>query len=188
MGAAFSDFDFSDDETNTTLLYAMAVSGSDSLFTLNTFKVLMGSKKQSDRIFKQAEKAMAYMAQFQKAVEKSANPDDKTPTLRVGELATYIIIHGGLDAKYVMFDMDVHELPLYIKALESKKREQMEERRLWTWFSILPHVDSKKLKEPSDLITFPWEADAKRQENLAKLEADEDRFNKFIKTEGGING
>ena len=46
----------------------------------------------------------------------------------------------------------------------------MEEQRLWTFISILPHVDSKKLKTPADLYPFPWELKEKEIEREKHVE------------------
>ena len=33
--------------------------------------------------------------------------------------------------------------------------------RIWTYFNIMPHIDSKKLKSTKDMIKFKWEEDEK---------------------------
>ena len=52
----------------------------------------------------------------------------------------------------------------------------MENDRFWTYLTVLPHVDSKKLKEPSDLIEFTWEKDNRKRTAEAKLKADRQRL------------
>ena len=40
----------------------------------------------------------------------------------------------------------------------------MENDRFWAFWNILPHVNTKKLKKPQDLIRFPWEKEEELSE------------------------
>jgi hypothetical protein len=76
--------------------------------------------------------------------------------------------------------MKLFEIGDYIKAIDEHKKEQMERDRLWTFYTILPHIDQKKLKKPQDLMPFPWEREQLEKDALEQLEKDKDMFNKFF--------
>ena len=72
---------------------------------------------------------------------------------------------------------------MYIASHEQQKKENMESSSLWTFFTMLPHIDAKKMKNGArDLITFPWEeAEVKREAERA-INKDSERFEKFMNT------
>ena len=72
---------------------------------------------------------------------------------------------AGLDAHYALNEMELCDFPLYIEAYEKKRREEMESARMWTYLTILPHIDVRKMKNGAkDLIIFPWEEVEKEAE------------------------
>ena len=86
---------------------------------------------------------------------------------------------AGLDAHYALNEMELCDLPLFLEAYERKKKEQMEESRMWTYLTILPHIDAKKMENGAkDLITFPWE-EKKEATEISDIEAQ--RFEEFMK-------
>ena len=94
------------------------------------------------------------------------------------------MILSGIDAHFV-YDMRTTDIADFLKGIEEKKREQMEQDRFWTYLKILPHVDGKKLKSPEDLITFPWEAKHKQKLRDDEFERAKANFEKFIKSNNG---
>lgn len=91
------------------------------------------------------ENRMSVLAQFQ---NKRAGTDkinsDTTPGM-IGNIVSTLIM-SGLDATYALEEMELCDLPMYIEAYERKRKEEMEASRLWTFFTMLPHIDSKKMK------------------------------------------
>jgi len=73
------------------------------------------------------------------------------------DIVPILTMDCGLDINYVMNEMKYTDVDSFIKYREKKHENELEEQRLWTFYSILPHVDTKKLKKPEDLIKFPWE-------------------------------
>lgn len=55
-------------------------------------------------------------------------------------------------------------MPLFIAAYQTNRKELMESDRLWTYLTILPHVDGKKLPSARDLYPFPWEEEEMMEE------------------------
>ena len=91
---------------------------------------------------------MAYINQFRKRGSKAKHPT---------WVSWRLFNTFGLDAHFVLYEMKLFEIGDYLKAIDEHKKEQMERDRLWTFYTILPHVDHKKLKKPQDLMPFPWE-------------------------------
>lgn len=147
----FSKFDLSNNEETLALMYGMVSSNNEEVFTINQFEKILEQKKTRKAILKLVESEMAYLGQFS---EDSKGESDDT---YMSELAS-VLITSGIDAHFVLYDMRLFEITDYIKALDYKKKEDMENERFWTFWNILPHVDTKKLKSPQDLIRFPWEA------------------------------
>ena len=91
-----------------------------------------------------------------------------------------VLIISGLDAHYVLNEMEICDLPLYIEAYEKKRKEEMESARMWTYLTILPHIDARKMENGAkDLITFPWEEAEKQAEKEIK-ETEIERFELFM--------
>lgn len=90
----------------------------------------------------------------QRESKKGASQEEQT----IGELA-YSLIAKGIDAHYIMNELSIIDLPYLIEAISRTKLKDMESQRLWTYLSILPHVDSSKLKSPKDIMPFPWDID-----------------------------
>ena len=79
--------------------------------------------------------------------------------------------------------MELCDLPLYLEAYERERKEEMEGSRMWTYFTMLPHIDSRKMKNGArDLIIFPWEEEEMRKEAERAIREDAARFEEFMKT------
>ena len=77
--------------------------------------------------------------------------------------------------------MELCDLPLYIKAYEKKRKEEMESGRMWTYLTILPHIDARKMKNGvKDLILFPWE-EAEREAEKEINEIEVEYFEELLK-------
>ena len=88
---------------------------------------------------------------------------------------------SGLDAHYVLNEMELCDMPLYIEAYERKRKEEMEGSRLWTYLTILPHIDAKKMKNGAkDLIVFPWEEEEARKNAEQEMKDNEGNLKKFL--------
>lgn len=179
LAKPFSDFDLSDDETLKVLMYGAVSENNDETFTLKTFEYVLESEKVRKEIFAKFAKEMDYIMQFAK--EEDSKEEDDNKSMYMGELAAFLI-QSGMSAEFVLYKMRLFEIPDYVKAIEDKRKEHMEQNRFWSYLGILPHVDGKKLTSPDKLVTFPWEA-----EDIAKAkEAEFDRgvrmFEKFMKS------
>jgi hypothetical protein len=179
-GKSFSDFDSNDENDVITLLYCIEL-------PKEAFEVYKKTAKVAEKaLFNEIKKIndeMILINQFSSVKLEESNTVTESDAKKhemVSNIAS-TLVYGGLDAHYVMEEMEIADLPIFVKGLENKKKEELENCRLWTFFNILPHV-GKGIKEPQDLIKFPWEKSEKEPENA---EDGENIFKEFI--HGNIN-
>lgn len=176
---SFSLMDYSNEEDIEALLYCsvLCCNPGEKMYTLEVFRNTM----QSDKLVKQMAGTLAressVMAQFRKTEEVKAgvSNDDGTPGCIRDIVSTLIM--GGLDADFAMDKMELCDLSMFIDAYQDRKKEQMESDRLWTYLTVLPHVDYKHIPDVRSIYPFPWEmeemkaqADKAIQEDTEKLE------------------
>ena len=106
--------------------------------------------------------------------EESSPKEDKIVYL--SSVIPLLVADCGLDINYVMDDMNYNDAELYIRSSIVRKREQLENDRFWTYLTILPQVDGKKLKSPKDLIEFTWEKNERVEEAKKKMEVDRQKL------------
>lgn len=170
----FGEFDLTDEETVLTLMYAMVSENNDEVMTFDQFKSILDMGKIGMKVQRAVSDEMAYIDQFK---EEVSGKEEKAPYM--GDLAA-LLITFGLDAHFVLYEMKLFEIGDYLKAIDDHKKEQMERDRMNTFYSILPHVDHKKIKKPQDIYPFPWEIEQLEKDALEQLEKDKDMFNKFF--------
>lgn len=170
----FGEFDLTDEETVLTLMYAMVSENNDEVMTFDQFKSILNMGKIGIKVQRAVSDEMAYIDQFK---EEVSDKEEKAPYM--GDLAA-LLITFGLDAHFVLYEMKLFEIGDYLKAIDEHKKEQMERDRMNTFYSILPHVDHKKIKKPQDIYPFPWELEQLEKDALEQLEKDKDMFNKFF--------
>ncbi len=181
----FSLIDYTSEEDVSKLLYCIVLSNNDCQFTYSQFLQLLDSKKISKNLFEQFQTVCEVFNQFKNTGTEEENTRDtvegkESRGTYVKDLAALLVIQGGLDVNYVLNELSLNDIPLYIQALNDKQRERMEEQRLWTFISILPHVDSKKLKTPADLYPFPWELKEKEIEREKHVEEGVKMFDNIL--------
>ena len=173
----FGEIDYTDESDLKAMLYCVVLCNNSVQFTYEEFLNL--NEKLFAEMIKEFEKNSKILAQFQS--ESKSNNDNVKPSF-LGDLVAMLILEG-IDADYALNEMQLSDLTMYIEAYERKKKEQMESSRLWTYFSILPHVDGKKLKSPVDLYPFPWELEGIEERAKEALTKGETTLDKFLNGE-----
>lgn len=155
-GRAFHEIDYTDPKQVDMLLYANHFTTSEEPKPYELYcKMLANSPMVRSRELDRITASLLLMQQMQADCRQEGVRDGEAPSM--GDLCAMLIVEGGLDAHYVMHELPFYEIPIYLKAIEQKKRSRMEEGRLWTYYTILPHVGTKDMKKPSDMLVFPWE-------------------------------
>ena len=175
---SFSLINYADQEDIEALLYTTTICKDGGMYTFELFRETLVNKKLVQEMAYVLDRESAVLSQFQKKVAASDISNSEGSPDYVGAIVS-ILIMAGLDAHYALNEMELCDLPLFLEAYERKKKEQMEESRMWTYLTILPHTDAKKMENGAkDLITFPWE-EKKEATEISDIEAQ--RFEEFMK-------
>lgn len=155
---SFSLMDYTDKDDVDALLYTTTICNNDGMaYTFDVFRKTLCNQKLVKEMVLKLELETAMLSQFQKK-QKEANigNTEGSPEMISSIISTLIMC--GLDAHYALNEMELCDLPLYIESYEKKRKEDMESARMWTYLTILPHIDAKKMVNGAkDLVTFPWE-------------------------------
>lgn len=104
-----------------------------------------------------------------------ASPEEKEP-MPLSKVIPILIMDCGLTPDFVLHELHYSMIDDYIQNYISRKRSQMEESRFWTWLTVLPHVDGKKIDSPEKLIPFSWETDEKSVKIKEQMNIDRARL------------
>jgi hypothetical protein len=85
----------------------------------------------------------------------------------------------NLDINYVLNEMHYSEIDSYIKYRDDKNKNRLEEKRLFTYLTIMPHINAKKLTV-SELLPFSWEQEQKEKEGLKVIDNHKDKLKNFM--------
>ena len=177
LGKSFGQFNLEDSEEWLVLSYAMVVSNNEETFTLDTFRKLTKNKRMMSEIMQGIKKEFEYIEQFKGKEE--VKTDDQSD-ISITEVAG-MMIANGIEPAFV-YEMRTTEITDILQAIEDRKKEKMESDRFWTYFVMAPHIDTKKVKSPEALITFPWEMAEKKNKQDVDFEKAKANFEKFIKS------
>ena len=179
---SFSLMDYTDKEDIESLLYVMYITSDKSRYTFEVFRQVLADERFMNAMSSDLGKIMEVVAQFQRKITTSDVGNSEGSPENIGKIVSTLIM-AGLDAHYALNEMELCDLPLYLEVYEQKKKEKMEESRMWTYFTMLPHIDARKMKNGArDLITFPWEEEEMRKEAERAIKEDAGRFEEFMKT------
>ncbi|MEG1685815.1 MAG: hypothetical protein RR319_07725 [Bacteroides sp.] len=185
LGKPFQEIDYANKEELTALLYCMVISNNAVMMTYEEFLQISNNDNQLKTMMLEFDKYNKIMNQF-KANVKDNECDEDEEILYVKDVFATLIIEAGLDANFVLNEMPIIDLPIYITAYERKKKEQIENDRLWTYLTILPHVDQKVLKSAQDLYPLPWEIEERTKEAERDIKEDGELLEKFLKDGASI--
>lgn len=181
-GKSFSLMDYTDKDDVDALLYTTTICNNEGMMhTFELFRKTLSNEKIVREMVLKLERETEFLNQFQKKQDNIADHADDTLGM-ISDIVSTLIM-SGLDAHYVLNEMDLCDLPLYVETYERKKKEQMESDRLWTYLTILPHVDSKKLPSARDLYIFPWEEEDVKKNAERAIKENEADLRKFLSGE-----
>lgn len=182
-GRSFLHMDFSCEEDMRKLLYCATMTGAAEPCTFEVFDEALQSRKVAAAAMRSLSSYSAFTAQFARKGAAGRANSEMSQDVTIGAIAAKLIVTAGMDARFVMHEMLVEDIPLYIEALNDKLRHEEESRRLWTFYAVLPHVDAKKLRNPQKLHLFPWEADEAARRAQEEMVRNEQELYRFLKGE-----
>ena len=147
------------------------------------FLSMLDDRKFVRRLDTQWQHYARFMEQFKHKVESNEAFEGEKGEISMESVAGALIFKFRLDPGYVLDKAELWELDFLLKAGNGAYQERMETDRLWTFLTIVPHLDSKKSKNmtPSKLFPFPWEETVNTKEGRQKvLEKESGRMKKTI--------
>lgn len=168
-GKSFFNIDYSNEDDLEYLLYVC----DNSEVTFDTFKEVFKSRKVVDKMLKDLNRYLAISSQFMLKQEDGKSGEKDTRYMK--DVVSFIIV-SGVDPHFVMEEMELQDLPPIVKALETKRRISLEDKRTFTYLTMLPHIDTSKLKNGmEDILSFPWDSEkptAEKQPVMSEEEFD----------------
>lgn len=176
---SYKTIDLSDEEDVVCLLYTMYLCGGNKPVSRDVFDMAITSKIALRDIMCEVETQINLSNELSNPIMpyntivkegEEMESDSESEELFMTPVVARLISEGGIDARYVMYDMGVWELTMHLKALEAKRHEQMEKERLWVYYLLSPHLDHKKVKSPKDLLRLPKEQIEQGEEDIIQDE------------------
>lgn len=154
-----SFFNLGDDDVLDMLYSIYMVNNPDKYLKRESFFNLLGREDIAKYFIRKFSMYGDIMQQFIKDEDTKNIPSKDNPekTIKITDYATTLIIKYGVDAHYVFYEMDVWELNELFEQIDSKLKEDLSQKRFWTYMNIMPHIDTKKCKGPEQLLPFDWE-------------------------------
>lgn len=100
---------------------------------------------------------------------KETKENEEPKPVYMKNLVPILVLDCGLDIDYVLNEMSYTDIDDYFKYREDKHRNDLEEKRLFTFLSVLPHINSKKVKSPEKFYPFPWEKEMNKKRELENM-------------------
>jgi hypothetical protein len=166
-----------EDENDIVSLFYVCELLSGNLISLSEFRKNLQFDAMKGMV-REIEKQVSVMYQFQKVTEKKTETEESESPACIKELVS-MLVAKGLDVHFALNEMELCEIPLLVDAYEQKRRNDLETSRLWTFIQTSPHL-SKKVKQPQDLLHFPWEIEEKKERAKAETEKGMSIYKSFI--------
>lgn len=180
----FSTLDYSDEEDIIRLCYCASLAADPSI--KKTYKLYReafdGSAALSKKTIREVASLNAFMAQFQPKSEDvpREDADSSEPLPRLDKIAAQLIIAGGMDADYVLHDMPIEYIPMFIEGIAEKTKQTMEWQRYMVWLLLQPYDSKKQLSSPQKICTFPYERVEAEKQAAATIEKHRKELDAFF--------
>lgn len=186
-GRPFSTFTGNEEDV-LPLLYCMLVSNNDFKRTYQeTIEYLFTDEKFVEEINSRLQQIFLFESQFfnKEEVDEKSPSQNNTPNKEesnkvfIYQLVPILVMDCNLNINYVLNEMHYSEIDSYIKYRDDKNKNRLEEKRLFTYLSIMPHINAKKLSV-NELLPFSWEKEEKEKEGLKVIDNHQDKLKNFI--------
>lgn len=171
------------------LLYCMLVANNDYNESYeDTVKYLFNDERLMKELGERLEKQMKFQSQFKSPFkEEEINLSDKSndtsndKQVFITQMIPILVVDCGLDINYVLNEMQYTDIDLYIRYKDDKEKTKLEEKRLFTYLTVLPHIDSKKCPIEK-FLPFQWEEKEKKEKGLKEIEMNQHKLQEFLKS------
>lgn len=151
---------FADEPDGATLIYCTTPEAY-TRYTLEEWsRTTLGASAFMAKEAKELARELAALQQYSgldTRDERSEVRDESQAPRTLTDVVTELLTEGVVPADYLLERAELWELTIYIDATQRKRQQRLERGRLWSYMGLLPHIDSKKIKRPEDLIPFAWD-------------------------------
>ena len=181
------------EEDTMALIYCCLCTNNDFCYTYDVFLGCCENEKIAGWLVREFAKQTAFNEQLkyvhnEEAQQAEEETEEKDKPFTISEYASALIVNYGVDPHYVNYEMPLYEIKDYFWAGEMKRRSELEQQRLFTYLTILPHMDPKKHHKVEDILPFPWEKEAKLENAKDDLKKKAEMIKRtFEKMNGGQN-
>lgn len=155
---------FADEPDGATLIYCTTPEAY-TRYTLEEWsRTTLGASAFMAREAKELARELASIQQYSgldTRDERLETRDERAEVRTLTDVVTELLTEGVVPADYLLERAELWELTIYIDATQRKRQQRLERERLWSYMGLLPHIDSKQIKRPEDLIPFSWDDNAR---------------------------
>ena len=157
-----------DPELSVKLLYCALAAGGLDISYVKALPLLAG--QTGERCAEMMAADNEFASQFLPAVDT-----DKLDGAEVGknetadepwicDIVPVLVKDCGLDVGYVLDGMRYTDITPFLRYREDRMRAETEDKRLWTYLTVAPHLNPKKKVTPETFLPLPWEKERKVRE------------------------
>ena len=166
---SFSTLDLSDGADVEALSYALWYYAADEVQTIDRWRVALESPSLATHLARELERVLSLLDQL--SVQRTSASSEGDDGAKPGYMTPIITrLAYSLGADFVLNQMELWELPHYLESEEQRRRQELEQLRLFTWLSMLPHLSKDSARSAEELLPFPWEAERKEAEQQLDLD------------------
>ena len=154
---------FADEPDGATLIYCTTPEAY-TRYTLEEWsRTTLGASAFMAKEAKELARELASLQQYSRVGAREENSEAREERLEdrevrtLTDVVTELLTESVVPADYLLERAELWELTIYIEATQRKRQQRLERERLWTYMGLLPHIDSKQIKRPEDLLPFAWD-------------------------------
>lgn len=171
-----------DNENEVLSLFYTCTTADEVGLSFDNFKRNIRPQKAA-RMARDFARQIAYISQFQavgkKTNKKKSTEPQNTDPPRIKDVAGMLVMNG-LDVSYVLNDMQLCDIEIFLHANDQIVRDRLITQRLWAFMQLMPHLD--KGTTPKDIQPFSWEVDDEDIVTPPPSAADKNAALIFLKT------
>lgn len=171
----FSRLDYNNEDEIISLFYACSLGVGRERSLAEFTKSL--KPRDIKNMVADFEKQTSIVGQFQSTPETNGPRAGEPPAPAFIKDIAATLIMGGLDADFVLNDMELCDLSVFTHAYEQKIKETLTTQRLWVFMMLSPNL--KKGAKPQDIYPFEWELAEKLSAKILSEEEVEEGINEF---------
>lgn len=145
----------------THLLHAYVCVKSGTAVSESVLNEVMSDTEKGEDLMGEIESFLTELSVWGELVAKGEERGDvDTADMTVISVIGMLVVECGISPKYVMDEMELWEIAVYIGGLNERQKKHLEEKRIFTFLGMSPLLgNSSKNLTPQDVIKFPWDDD-----------------------------